>query len=65
MESMKSVTNDPNPANALAKTNEEISKVVLAAKQKNNQAMEEMIAEKERDLAQKRAFLQENARFLQ
>ena len=73
MESMRSMTNEPNPANLLAKTSEDIEKAVLASKEhKLHKQMEQIIAdkekiiaEKEREIAHKQAFLKENnANFL-
>ena len=69
MESMKRVTpNDQNPADFLARSNEAMAKAVmenqLKTKEKRNTKMEQLLAEKEWDLAQKQAFMKENARFL-
>lgn len=64
MESLNRTTGSSNPADLLAKSSDEVQKSVLAAKKQNNIKMEQMIAEKEWDLAQKQAFLKENAQFL-
>jgi len=68
MESMKRQTGDQNPADFLARSNEAMAKVVMENQLKNkenqNTELEKLLAEKEWDLAQKQAFMKENARYL-
>ena len=61
MESMKRQTGDQNPADFLAHNNDLMAKAVmesqLKTKEKRNTKMEQLLAEKEWDLAQKQAFM--------